>query len=108
MGFNNSFNYKNLYLKNYKKLPNYVFWANLVMSCLISILIGFIVADESDLPYGVFAAFVSLAVGVGLAFLARIAAAIIISQKVVSADALIALSENKSDKATVVDDLPDL
>lgn len=101
------FDYKNLYRKHYKNIPNYYFIATLVTFLLgaVGTFIGFAIAEEFGIAF--LCLIGGVAVGIGLAHLSRLIASIVISQSIVAADALLAVSEGAS--APVADEeLPEL
>lgn len=98
--------YKKLYLKQYKNIPNYYFWGTLITLGLGAIVTGIIfMIDWFMIGFGIM--FGGMIVAFGLAFLNRFISAVAISQKVVVADALLS-GNNGSASIMVEEELPEL
>ena len=107
----NQIDYKSLYLKKYKNIPNYYFWGTLITVSLAAIVVGIIFLAEAsydeDYLLGVGIILGGIIVGWGLAYFNRFISAIALSQKVVVADTLLSMKDDTASTATE-DELPEL
>ena len=88
------FNFKELYQNNYKKLPNLVFWTNLIiLFCGAITGAVFCFIAEAD-GWGLLVLIGGFFVAWGLAYLDALFCAVIISHKIVATDALLEISVN--------------
>ena len=106
-----TFDYQNLYLKQYKNIPNMYFWGILLILGLGSIVTGIIILAtanyDDEVTMGLVILIVGSLVAWGLAYLSRFIASVAISQKVVVADTLLSMSGGTT-APTVEDELPEL
>jgi len=106
-----TFDYQNLYLKQYKNIPNMYFWGTLLILGLGSIVTGIIILAtanyDDEVTMGLVILIVGSLVAWGLAYLSRFIASVAISQKVVVADTLLSMSGGTT-APTVEDELPEL
>lgn len=108
------FDYKNLYLKHFKNLPNVYFWSTFIVLFIGAIVGGIIILAnaywDEDYAIGVITIIFGPVIAWFLARLTRFIVAVSLSQKIVVADVLLSMSgENKGDCVTDVhDDLPEL
>ena len=105
--------YKSIYQKWYKNIPNIVFWSTLITFLLASLVGGILMFAEAyyeeDYVYGALIILGGSAVSWGIAKLSRLISSIAISQKVVVADTLLDIKNGSANNTTVVDDeLPEL
>ena len=101
-----NFNYKELYHKHYKNIPNYVFWTVFAVLA-IGAIVAAIIYDEEEVSVAI--ALGGILVGAGIAALARWFSMIGLSQSVVVADTLLALKgEEAPAEAVAEDELPEL
>ena len=102
-------NYLNLYLKQYKNIPNIIFWGTIIVWILGSLVAGIYYGDWEGVIIGGIIVVVGIALGVIDAFLKRFFAAILISQKVVVTDTLLSMKDDKlTPVLNVEDELPEL
>jgi hypothetical protein len=102
--------YQKMYTKWYKNIPNLYFWSTLIILALGAIVTGIIFMSDGDADWimiGIGIVVGGSAVAVGLAYLNRFIAAIVISQKVVVADALLSM-QGDVPAPTAEDELPEL
>ena len=109
-----NFNYKKLYLEQYKNIPNFYFWGTMICGCVASIILGshyFNLAASGYSSYaadGLLTLFGGLAATALLAFLNRWISSVAISQKVVVADTLLSMKDGSFDTAAEDEELPEL
>ena len=100
------YDYKKLYQTRYKKLPGICFWISLIASCAVSILFGVLLMVNRHTAFGIGMLIGGIIVAIPIALLERFLISIIISQRVVITDTVLAMQ----DKTEAFDDeeLPDL
>ena len=84
--------YKKLYLEQYKKLPIYVFWGTLITLSLSTIITGCVFIFDSEVIIGLCILAIGLIVALGDASFNFWLCSVLISQKVVVTDSLLAMS----------------
>ena len=87
---NNDLDYNLLYEKNYKKLPKAYFYGTLTFFG-VSAFVALIVLAKEDFALALLAFASIIAVGVAISYLVYNWAAVVISQKIVATDALLAI-----------------
>ena len=100
-------NYLNLYQSTYKKIPNYVFWLTLIPSILAILFsaIMILVDEEAFLPAFAMVVF-GIPLSIGIAFLDRWIASLVLCQKIVATDALLSINSKNNATPANVDNLP--
>ena len=92
----NDLNYKSLYLTNYKKLPIYFFYGTLIFLAIDSVIAGIAIFIQNDYFWVLLLTILGgWLISLGIALYVYWMSSVIISQRVVVADTLLAMHENK-------------
>lgn len=93
--------YQDLYLKQYKNIPNIWFWGTLILIGVTSTIVAltFFTAASPRTDIGLVVLLGGWAVAVGLSFFARWVSSIAISQKIVVADSLLMIKNNSANQS---------
>ena len=100
--------YKKVYSKHYKNLPNYIFQGIAIWVTIGSISVGTALFNFDEVFLGLLVLFGGVALAWILAFLSRIISILALSQKIVITDAVLALQHSTATADIDVDELPEL
>ena len=104
--------YQKMYQTQYKKIPNYVFWATFITLGLGAIIAGIVLFAEASWEEDYFVAAAVLVGGPFVAYLlARIdrwITALLLCQKIVVADTLLDIKNGSAAAPVEIDNLPEL
>jgi mRNA deadenylase 3'-5' endonuclease subunit Ccr4 len=100
------FDYKQLYLNNYKKLPGVAYIVTLVAWLVGSFFGSLALLAEGMIGMAVFVCFVGIVLGLLLASFNRFWCAVIISQRIVVADSMLKMVKNSDNSFNVVNEKP--
>jgi len=108
-----TFDYKKLYLEQYKNIPNFYFVGTMILGGAVSTILGLYYliqsADYSSyLTTGLLVLLGGWCVTVALSFLTRWISSVAISQSVVVADTLMSLKNDVPTSNEVENELPEL
>lgn len=105
------FDYQFLYNSWYRQFPNVVYWTTLSIVGLAALIPGIILCSD-DITAGIGACIIifGLLLAFGAAFLSRWITAILLSQKIIATDALLAMQNGNvaAHAAPVEEELPEL
>ncbi|MBR3894699.1 MAG: hypothetical protein IKJ35_06075 [Clostridia bacterium] len=100
--------YKQIYQTVYKNLPNIWLFATFIIGTIASVVLGIFFFAEEEAGVGALLIIFGILISLVLAFIDRWIVSVVISQKVVVADALLEMNGSVSKDVDSDDELPEL